>query len=171
VSWFLEHSRVGLPSFRISPTMSDTQSLNTSFREVMISPKNEGVFIRDLSDFTLQMISILGGLQWMLTRSGLLPVVLTTVPGYPAAVRVWNRTGWSSHGCDTDNSGTHRVRGQVRTRLRLHFTVPTTLAPIKYLSSDRIMKWSVRKLCSISRSFTSRIQICDSTDIRWVAVK
>jgi len=36
--------------------MSDTQSLNTSLPEVMISSKNECVFIRDLSDLTLQII-------------------------------------------------------------------------------------------------------------------
>jgi hypothetical protein len=36
--------------------MSDTQSLNTLLLEVMISPKNEGVFIRDLSEFTLQIM-------------------------------------------------------------------------------------------------------------------
>jgi len=36
--------------------MSDTQSLNTSLLEVMISSKNECVFIRDLSDLTLQII-------------------------------------------------------------------------------------------------------------------
>jgi hypothetical protein len=36
--------------------MSDTQSLNTSLIEVMISSKNERVFIRDLSDLTLQII-------------------------------------------------------------------------------------------------------------------
>jgi len=36
--------------------MSDSQSLNTSFLEVMISSKNEHVFIRDLSDLTLQII-------------------------------------------------------------------------------------------------------------------
>jgi hypothetical protein len=36
--------------------MSDTQSLNTSLLEVMISSKNEGVFIRDLSDLILQII-------------------------------------------------------------------------------------------------------------------
>jgi len=98
-------------------------------------------------------------------------VVLATVPGYPAGVRVWNRTGWSSPGCYLENRGTHRVWGRVRTGLRFHFTVPPTLAPIKYLSSDRIMTWSVRKLCSISRSFISRFQICNPTDIRWVAVK
>jgi hypothetical protein len=36
--------------------MSDTQSLNTSLLEVMISSKNECVFICDLSDLTLQII-------------------------------------------------------------------------------------------------------------------
>jgi len=36
--------------------MSDSQSLNTSLLEVMISSKNERVFIRDLSDLTLQII-------------------------------------------------------------------------------------------------------------------
>jgi len=38
------------------PTMLDSQSLNTSLLEVMISSKNECVFIRDLSDLTLQII-------------------------------------------------------------------------------------------------------------------
>jgi hypothetical protein len=36
--------------------MSETQSLNTSLLEVMISSKNERDFIRDLSDLTLQII-------------------------------------------------------------------------------------------------------------------
>jgi len=36
--------------------MSDTQSLNTSLLEVVISSKNERVFIHDLSDLTLQII-------------------------------------------------------------------------------------------------------------------
>ena len=56
VSWFLAVSRVGLHSFLISSAMSDTQSLNTSLLEVMISSKNERVFIRDLSDQTLKII-------------------------------------------------------------------------------------------------------------------
>jgi len=51
-----------------------------------------------------------------------------------------------------------------------HFKFPI-LAPIKYLSYDRIVIWSVRTLCSFSRSFTSRCQICDWTNIRWVAVE
>jgi hypothetical protein len=36
--------------------MPDKQSLNTSLLEVMISSKHEGIFIRDLSDFTSQII-------------------------------------------------------------------------------------------------------------------
>ena len=36
--------------------MSDPKSLNTSLLEVMISSKNERVFIRDLSDLTLQIV-------------------------------------------------------------------------------------------------------------------
>jgi len=36
--------------------MSDSKSLNTSLLEVLISSKNECVFIRDLSDLTLQII-------------------------------------------------------------------------------------------------------------------
>jgi len=36
--------------------MSDTKSLNTSLLEVMISSTNERVFIRDMSDLTLQII-------------------------------------------------------------------------------------------------------------------
>jgi len=36
--------------------MSDTKSLNTSLREVMISSKNEHFFIHDLSDLKLQIM-------------------------------------------------------------------------------------------------------------------
>ena len=52
-----------------------------------------------------------------------------------------------------------------------HFTVPPTFAPIKYLSSDRTMTWSGRRLCSFSRPFTYRCEICDWTNIRWLAGK
>ena len=48
---------------------------------------------------------------------------------------------------------------------------PRCFAPIKYLSSDRIMTWCIRRLCSFSRSFTSRFQICDPSNTRWVAVE
>jgi hypothetical protein len=36
--------------------MPDSKSLTTSFLQVVISSKNEGVFISDLSDLTWQMI-------------------------------------------------------------------------------------------------------------------
>jgi hypothetical protein len=36
--------------------MSDSNSFNTSLREVMISSKNVGGIIPDLSDFTVQII-------------------------------------------------------------------------------------------------------------------
>ena len=47
----------------------------------------------------------------------------------------------------------------------------STLAPIKYLSSDRIMTWWICRLCSFSPSFMSRFQICNPTNIRWIAVE
>jgi hypothetical protein len=40
------------------------------------------------------------------------------------------------------------------------------LAPIKYLSSDRITTWSIYRLFNFSRSFASGIQISNPTDIR-----
>jgi len=66
-------------------------------------------------------------------------IVLAMVPDYPAAVRVWNRTGWSSSGCYPENRGTQRVQGRVGTGQRFHITVPATLRAIKCLSSDRIV--------------------------------
>ena len=51
-----------------------------------------------------------------------------------------------------------------------HFNL-TSLAPTKYLSSDRIMTWSVHRFYIISRSSTSRFQNYDSTNIRCVAIE
>jgi hypothetical protein len=48
---------------------------------------------------------------------------------------------------------------------------PRCFAPIKYLSSDRILTWCIRRLCGFARSFTSCFRICDPTSIRWVAVE
>jgi len=47
----------------------------------------------------------------------------------------------------------------------------STLAPIKYLSSDSIVTWSIIKLYSFMCSFASSLQICHPTNIRWIAVK
>jgi len=44
------------------------------------------------------------------------------------------------------------------------------LVAIEYWSSYCIVTWSVRRLCSSSRSLTSRFQIWDLTDIPWVTV-
>jgi len=51
-----------------------------------------------------------------------------------------------------------------------HFHIPSS-APNRYLSSDRTVTWSICKLCSVMRSFTSRFQICHLTYISWVAIK
>ena len=51
-----------------------------------------------------------------------------------------------------------------------HFN-STTLPPINDLSSDPIMTWPVRRLCRSGCSFTARSQICDPTNIRWVAIE
>jgi len=47
----------------------------------------------------------------------------------------------------------------------------TTLALIKNLSSDHIVTCSICKLCSFSRCFTSRFQICDPTNILAVPIE
>ena len=47
----------------------------------------------------------------------------------------------------------------------------TILAPIKYLSSDHITTWSVRRLGSGPPSFTSHLPICDPTSIRWITIE
>jgi len=49
-------SQVASLRFLIPTAMSDSISINTSSLEVMISSKNERVFIRDLSDLTLQIV-------------------------------------------------------------------------------------------------------------------
>jgi len=43
-------------SFQLPTTMSDSQSINTSLLEVMISANHEQVIIRNLTDFNLQII-------------------------------------------------------------------------------------------------------------------
>ena len=47
---------VGSTSVLILTAISDSKSFNTSSLEVMISSQNEHVFLRDLSDLTLQII-------------------------------------------------------------------------------------------------------------------
>jgi hypothetical protein len=48
---------------------------------------------------------------------------------------------------------------------------PRCFASIKYWISDRIKRWSIHRLCSVSGSSTSRFQLCDTTNIGWVAIE
>jgi hypothetical protein len=58
-----------------------------------------------------------------------------------------------------------------RADLKTQYFNLTTWAPIKYLSSDHIVTWSIRRLCKISRCFTHGVQICDPTNIYLVKIK
>jgi len=112
-------------------------------------------------------------------------IVLATVLGYPAAVRVGpdpeapvrvrnrqaTRTGWQAPGCYQDRTYTHGFSPRLELARGFNIAVPTTLAAIKYLSSDHIKTCAVSRLCSSLRALSSRIQIHDPTDIRWVAVE
>jgi len=51
-----------------------------------------------------------------------------------------------------------------------HFNL-TMLARFKYLSSDCIVTWSIWRLSSFSCFFTSRLQICNLTNIHGVAIE
>ena len=79
----------------------------------------------------------------------------------------WNRT--IATGLTTRKTRTVR-NGALLPPKTWHFK-STIFAPIKYLSSDRIMTWSLRRLTSFSPSLTSRIQICDRTNDRWGAIE
>jgi len=86
-------------------------------------------------------------------------VVLATIPSYPAAVwvgtdleaPVWVRncqaspTGWPALGCYPDRIWTRGFWAGLEPARSLKIAVPTTLAAIKYLSSDCIATWSVHR--------------------------
>jgi len=78
-----------------------------------------------------------------------------------------NQTG--AMGLTTRKSQTIGHRPVLPTKTR-HFKFPI-LPPIQYLSSDHIMIWSVCRLFSFSRSFTSRRQICNRTNTHCVAIE
>ena len=56
ITYLLTVTQIELPRVQFPTAMSATKSLDTSLLEVMISSNNERVFIRDLSNHTLQMI-------------------------------------------------------------------------------------------------------------------
>ena len=114
--------------------------------------------------------------------------MLATGPGNPPEIRVW--TGYSVRfgSLPVRNPNLHCLGGFVprtghkpavnwsdctRTADPFHSSskLPPNVAAIKFLSSDRIMTWSVCRMCNFSYSFTSRCRICDRTNIPWIAVK
>jgi len=56
MSSHLAVTRVVLPRFVISTTMTDSHFIHTPMLEVIPNSKNDHVFIRDLSDLTLQIV-------------------------------------------------------------------------------------------------------------------
>ena len=123
---------------------------------------------------------------WIILRMTNIPnSVLTTDGGNPPADRILDAVSvlFGSRPAQKPNS---HCPGGVVTRTRHkpvvfqlgwnRTTVPTLriyspLATSNYWSSHRMVTWSVRKLCSSSRSFASHFPICDPTDTCWVAVK
>jgi len=108
-----------------------------------------------------------------------LPSCLGTLP----AVRVWARktvpyssrpvwklvllcVGRVFHGPHIQR----RFFGRVKPRPWFYFTVPVMFAAIKHRSSHHIRTWSMRRLCSVSHSSTCLCQICDPSDIHWIAL-
>jgi len=147
------------------------------------APKNWGQIDPNLNDYHYHPMEI-SSTFWIPDITDWWRVVLATGPGTPPVVRVLSRSSvrfgsrtvqkpepqclawfvaWTGH--------KPADFWRVVPGLRFDYTVPPKFAPIKYLSSDHIMTWSVRSLCCFSRSFTSRSQICDWTNICWFIVK
>jgi len=56
ISTYLTVTQVELPRVQYPTMIADTKSLNTSLPQVMISSKNQPVFIRDISDLTFRIM-------------------------------------------------------------------------------------------------------------------
>ena len=74
-------------------------------------------------------------------------------------------------GCYPDRTLNHGFLAVLEPDRGSNFQVAAALALMKYLSSDCILIWWICRICSSTRSFTSRIQISHPTDFRGVAVK
>ena len=73
-------------------------------------------------------------------------------------------------------NGFYRIKKLNRTEPIVLWPVPQfcqvlSLAAIKYLSSDHITIWYIRKRCSSACSFTSSSPLCYLINIRWVGMK
>jgi len=85
-------------------------------------------------------------------RSGFWPAVRFGLGRYPAK----NPNRYLLAGMLPRPNRNRVFFSRVGTGPRVHVGFPRFLAPIKYLSSDRIMTWCICRVCSLSRSFTSR---------------
>jgi len=97
-------------------------------------------------------------------------VVLAVVPNSrvgSGSSSTWNRTVGIGL---TTRKTRNTENGLVSPSKTRHFKF-TILAPKKILSSDHTMTWSIRRLYSVRRSFSSRCQICDQTNMNWVAIE
>lgn len=90
-------------------------------------------------------------------------------------LRVWicggNSPELSRHGCYQDRTSNRGCLPGLDLDLGFNCTVPTAFPAIRNVSSDCIVIWLIRRLCSFSQSFTSCIELWDPTDIRWVVEK
>jgi hypothetical protein len=82
-----------------------------------------------------------------------------------------HRTGQVLVGCYPDLTYTRVFWARLDLNSGSNCMVPGHLAPIKYMSYDRILTWSVCRLCISTFSFTSCCQICDQVNFHWVVVK
>jgi hypothetical protein len=83
-------SRVESLGFPIPTTMLDSTSLNTSLLEVIISSKNECVFIYNLSNLTLQIII---NALWGSMNAGFICPAAWNYSRYTSAWRMYLRCG------------------------------------------------------------------------------
>jgi len=115
-------------------------------------------------------------------------IVLAYVPRQLALIRVGTSWNWPEGTCSGQELASHltlvasaglfprpdispQLVGRVEPGPQFHIMVPASVALIKFSSSDRIMTWWLCRLWSFTSSFTSRGEIWDPTNIRWVAVK
>jgi hypothetical protein len=152
--------------------MNSLQSSSTEF----VADTSHGRLVWN----SLGIVSAIVNLNWVYLSHLLLQSVKVKcsvsngsgLPGFgPGQELPRNRTAQVLAGCYPDRTYTPGFLAGFEPDRGSNFKFPTTWAPIKFLSSDRIMTWWIRRLSNCMSSCTSSNQICDPTDIRRVAVK